>query len=141
MPLKTNIYLDVDGVLLANERNPACHAHEFLGYVLEHYPNTTYWLTTHCKGDAAAPIQHIGHLFDVNIIELMKKIKPTSWDTLKTDAIDFSKPFLWFDDDLFPDEREVLLQRGVLDNWIEVNLKKNENQLGLFLESFPMPVK
>jgi hypothetical protein len=135
-----NIYLDIDGVLLSNDRNQALYASKFLKYVLEHYPDTTYWLTTHCKGDAETPIQHIGHLFDNETVELMRKIKPTNWDVWKTDAIDFSKPFLWFDDDCFEYERKVLNQNNVFDNWIEVNLSKDIHQLQKFIDSFPLPV-
>ena len=136
----TNIYLDIDGVLLANEENLAPYAEEFLAHVLERYPDTTYWLTTHCQGDSLTPIEHVGHLFSQKSVELMKKIKPTSWTVAKTESIDFDKPFLWFDDDLFPDERKDLIRHGVLDNWIEVNLRKNESQLKSFLDSFPLPV-
>ena len=135
-----NIYLDIDGVLLANDLTPANYAKEFLTTVLARYPYTTYWLTTHCDGDASVPIQHIGHLFDDETVELMKKIKPTSWQTAKTRAIDFNKPFLWFDDDLFYEEKEALKKHGVLDNWIEVDLAKNPDQLVQFLASFPRPV-
>jgi hypothetical protein len=135
-----NIYLDIDGVLLANDLNPANYAKEFLATVLEKHPYTTYWLTTHCDGDASVPIQHIGHLFDDETVELMKKIKPTSWQTAKTRAIDFEKPFLWFDDDLFYEEKETLVSHGVLDNWIEVDLAKNPDQLAEFVTSFPLPV-
>lgn len=134
-----NIYLDIDGVLLANDLNPANYAHEFLRYVLEKYPDTTYWLTTHCQGDASVPVQHIGHLFDEDIVELMRKIKPTSWDLAKTRAIDFTQPFLWFDDDLFHEEKQTLIEHGLLDNWIEVNLSKNPDQLHNFINSFPIP--
>lgn len=56
----TNIYLDIDGVLLANDKYPANHVHEFLEYVLTKYPDTTYWLTTHCQGDANRPIMDVG---------------------------------------------------------------------------------
>jgi hypothetical protein len=135
-----NIYLDIDGVLLANDLNPANYAKEFLATVLEKHPYTTYWLTTHCDGDASVPIQHIGHLFDDETVELMKKIKPTSWQTAKTRAIDFEKPFLWFDDDLFYEEKETLVSHGVLDNWIEVDLAKNPDQLAEFVTSFPIPL-
>ena len=135
----TNIYLDIDGVLLANDLNPANHASEFLKYVLEKFPESTYWLTTHCQGDASVPIQHIGHLFDNETVELMKKIKPTSWNLAKTRAIDFSKPFLWFDDDLFYEEKESLIEHDLLDNWIEVDLSKNPDQLQNFINSFPIP--
>lgn len=134
-----NIYLDIDGVLLANNLNPANHANEFLRLVLNEYPDTTYWLTTHCQGDANVPIQHIGHLFETDVVELMKRIKPTMWETAKTRAIDFEQPFLWFDDDLFYEEKEDLLKYKVLDNWIEVDLTKNPDQLTNFISSFPVP--
>jgi hypothetical protein len=138
-----NIYLDIDGVLLANERYPAEHAPEFIKYVLTHYPDSTYWLTTHCQGDASKPIQNIGHLFDAETVELMKKIKPTTWpnSSNKTDAIDFTKPFLWFDDDLFITERQALIEHKSLENWIEVDLRKDPDMLGKFLQSFPIPVE
>lgn len=136
-----NIYLDIDGVLLANENNLALHAKEFLFRVLEKYPDTTYWLTTHCQGDSETPIEHVGHLFDAETVSLMRKIKPTRWKVAKTEAIDFTQPFLWFDDDCFPDERAVLNSHGVFDNWIEIDLSKNENQLKKFIESFPIPIQ
>ena len=135
-----NIYLDIDGVLLANEKYPALHAKKFLFRVLEKYPDTTYWLTTHCQGDSETPIEHVGHLFDEETVALMRKIKPTRWNVAKTEAIDFTKPFLWFDDDCFSDERAVLNSHGVFENWIEVDLGKNVNQLRNFIESFPLPV-
>jgi hypothetical protein len=137
-----NIYLDIDGVLLANELYPSTHSAEFIKYVLTNYPDTTYWLTTHCQGDASRPVRDIADKFDDETVELLKKIKPTTWtkSPLKTDAIDFTKPFLWFDDDLFINERKTLIEHGVLDNWIEVDLRKNPDMLGKFLESFPTPI-
>jgi hypothetical protein len=137
-----NIYLDIDGVLLANEHYPANYAPEFIKYVLTNYPDSTYWLTTHCQGDAGRPIRDIGNLFDNETVELMKKIKPTIWldSSAKTDAIDFTKPFLWFDDDLFIKERDALMNHGVLENWIEVDLRKDPDALGKFIQSFPIPI-
>ena len=134
-----NIYLDIDGVLLANDWNAANHANEFLRFVIEKYPDTTYWLTTHCQGNPNTPIEHVGHLFEPDVVELMKKIKPTKWDLAKTRAIDYDQPFLWFDDDLFSEEQEELTERNLLDNWIEVDLRKDPNQLKKFIISFPLP--
>ena len=70
----------------------------------------------------------------------MKMIKATDWSTAKTEAIDFTQPFLWFDDDLFPEEESVLRQNNVLENWIEVNLARNPDQLRVLLQSFPIPI-
>lgn len=135
-----NIYLDIDGVLLAKDLTPANHSKAFLAYVLKNYPDTTYWLTTHCKGDADAPVRHIGHLYNTETAEMMKMIKSTDWITCKTEAIDFSKPFLWFDDNLFYGEKRDLRRHHVEENWIEVNLRKDPNQLAAFLQSFPIPI-
>lgn len=134
-----NIYLDIDGVLLANDLNAAKHANDFLRLILERYPDSTYWLTTHCQGDPNVPIQHIGHLFDDDVQKLMALIKPTTWDLAKTRAINFEEPFLWFDDDLFFEEKQELIKHGAEDNWIEVNLSKDPDQLAKFIASFPIP--
>lgn len=136
----TNIYLDIDGVLLANDAQPANYAAEFIEYVLTNHPDTTYWLTTHCNGDASKPIRNIGHLFDEKTVAHMKQIKPTSWDMAKTRAIDLSRPFLWFDDDLFYEEKQTLLEHDLFDNLIQVDLAKNPNQLADFITSFPIPI-
>lgn len=135
-----DIYLDIDGVLLANDAQPAEYATEFIEYVLTNYPDTTYWLTTHCNGDASKPIRNIGHLFDEKTVGHMKQIKPTSWDMAKTRAIDLSRPFLWFDDDLFYEEKQTLLKHDLLDNLIKVDLAKNPKQLADFVSSFPIPI-
>ena len=59
----------------------------------------------------------------------------------KKEAIDLSKPFLWFDDDLFPDERAVLREHGLLDNWIEVALHKDQSHLQRFVTSLSIPMQ
>jgi hypothetical protein len=133
--MKPNIYLDIDGVLLANENNAAEGADAFLRHVIENHD--TYWLTTHCHGDASVPVKRFGHLFEPATGKLLPKIKATDWQDAKTEAIDFSKPFLWFDDDLYPDERLALLQHGAVDSWIEVDLAKNPQQLKQLVRHFP----
>ena len=138
MQQQTKIYLDIDGVLLANELNAANYAKEFIERIVSEYP--VYWLTTHCQGDASVPVSHIKHLFDDATVRLLEQIKPTKWEHAKTEAIDFSSPFLWYDDDLFDDEREALRQHNALDNWIQVDLAKNPDALRAFLISFPIPL-
>lgn len=102
----TNIYLDIDGVLLANDNNAANYCHEFLEFVTDRFD--VYWLTTHCRGDAQTAIDRLKLVFPPATLAIIQDIKPTSWITAKTECIDYSKPFLWFDDDLFDDERVEL---------------------------------
>jgi hypothetical protein len=134
-----NVYLDIDGVLLANDYNAANHIHEFLQLVTSRYP--TYWLTTHCKGDATTAVERLRQVFEPETMKLITGIKPTNWETAKTEAIDFSQPFLWFDDDLFSEEAIELKKHGVFDNWVEVDLAKDPNQLQKFITSFPLPAQ
>lgn len=138
--MQVNVYLDIDGVLLANDLNAANFVHEFLQKATSPEYDT-YWLTTHCKGDANTAVKRLSLVFPAETMELLKDIKPTNWDTNKTEAIDFSKPFLWFDDDLFYGEKQTLIEHHALDNWIGVDLSKDPSQLSKFINSFPMPVQ
>ena len=127
-----NIYLDIDGVLMVNDKYPANYSYEFLKYLSENY--TLYWLTTHCRGNALYTCDLLHNFFDEKSMEIIKTILPTYWETNKTEGIDFSKPFLWFDDDLFDEEKEVLIENKCLDSWIEINLDKDSDQLSKYLE-------
>jgi len=129
-----NIYLDIDGVILANDLQKAKHSEEFIQYLTDNH--NVYWLTTHCKGDADYTVNFISRFFDPATVDLLKKIKPTNWNTLKTEAIDFESPFLWFDDQLFDSEKDELDCRNMLDQWVEVDLSKNVHQLKDIVENF-----
>lgn len=127
--IMTNIYLDIDGVLLANENNAAPHADEFLWHILSKYPDSTYWLTTHnWRGENRAKDVLSPHL-KPETAKLLKKIKPTEWGELKTDAINFEEDFLWFDDDLWPDELKVLEQNNATGRMVMINLNKDPDIL------------
>ena len=123
-----NIYLDIDGVLLANESNLAEGALEFIKYAADNFE--VYWLTTHCmNGDPAHAIEYIARVEQEDLRPWLKKFKPTVWSLKKTDAIDFTKPFFWYDDDCYSEERNVLLENNALNSWIEVDLRKYPNQM------------
>lgn len=122
-----NIYLDIDGVILANELQPAKYAKEFLKFITDNYE--VYWLTTHCKGDAEYTVNFLHRFFDLETIGYLKKIRPTNWKTNKTEAVDFSCPFLWLDDFILKDEEKILVKNNALHNWVEVDLEKNIEQL------------
>lgn len=133
-----NIYLDVDGVLLDNGK-PAGFVSSFLKYVLENYPDTTYWLTTRCNGSTEDVLRQIQNLFDNDTQKLLEKIKPTSWPITKVQAIDFSQPFLWFEDKPGYVDRQTLAEHNAIDNLILVNLENKPDQLRDFVEDFPLP--
>lgn len=124
-----NIYLDIDGVLLDKYGNPADHVDYFLQHVINNFPNTTFWLTTRCQGDASATLMQIGRLFSKETQSLLECIKPTSWTTAKTRAIDFSERFIWLDDNLFLEEKVTLKKFNSLDSFIHIDLRNNPHQL------------
>lgn len=130
-----NIYLDIDGVIMANDKEPARHVHEFLEFVVNNYP--VYWLTTHCHGDASHTIHHLGQWLDKETLQLTTKIRPTDWQVSKTEAIDWNTPFLWFDDQLFDFEKADLIKHNALNSWVEVDFSKDMDQLQKNVENFP----
>lgn len=120
-----NIYLDIDGVLLINEANAALHSDDFLQHILNKYPSSTYWLTTHnWKGENRAKEVLAPHL-KPETVALLDNIKPSEWRELKTEAIDFDQDFLWFDDDLWPEELKVLEANNATGNFVMVDLSKD----------------
>lgn len=122
-----NIYLDIDGVILANDKQPALHVHEFIKELTDNY--NVYWLTTHCHGNAQTAVDLLSLVLEQQTLELCKKILPTDWNDAKTEGIDFSQPFFWIDDDLYKEELIELVKHDAFDSWVEVNLASDQNQL------------
>lgn len=117
-----NVYLDVDGVLVDRAGNLAPNAELFLSKVVN--DSNTYWLTTRCHGDAAPVLSYMERLVSPETLELIKKIKPTTWSTYKTEAIDFSQPFIWYDDNPLMSEVDELKTKDALKNLVRI--AKNE---------------
>lgn len=125
--MKVKLYIDIDGVLLkVRSPYPAEYAEEFISYIVEHFD--CYWLTTHCKGDTTPTINYLSGYFSDSTLEKLKRIKPTIWDTLKTEALDFSSKFIWLDDYIMNAEFAILKKNNRLDSAYKVDLEK-ENLL------------
>jgi hypothetical protein len=68
-------------------------------------------------------------------LKLIDKIKPTKWNDLKTEAINFEEDFLWFDDDLWPDELKALEEHEAATQFILVKLHEDPDMLKKLAEA------
>lgn len=124
-----NIYLDIDGVLLAKNRRAADYADEFLQFVVKQWPDTTYWLTTYCWHGQDRAYEILQPFLRKKTLDVLHKIKTAEWDELKTDAIDFKRPFLWYDTTLYREEEAILEHYQALGCLRKVNLETDQFQL------------
>lgn len=122
-----NIYLDIDGVLLTKEKQPAKHLAAFLKYVTDNH--TCYWLTTNCKETPKTAVDYVLRYTGTELVDYLHKILFTPWGTYKTEGIDFSKEFRWLDDHALVGERQKLQKHDRMDSLITVNLRENTDQL------------
>ena len=119
-----NIYFDIDGVLKGSQ-SPRDDIEHLLWYCILHYNDSIFWLTTHCNNGVNNTRKALDGYISEDLIEQIEKVfHSTTWNTLKTDAIDFSKQFVWFDDTILHAEIEVMKQ---------YERKCGKNQYGLFL--------
>lgn len=125
-----NLYLDIDGVLLDYATDgPAENAIIFIDFITSEFD--CHWLTTHCQGDSTTAVEYLAEYFPPEVIAKLKVVKPTVWRTLKTEGIDFSKPFIWLDDCPFQAEIEMLDSKGASDSLFKVNLGNRDELLGV----------
>ena len=117
-----NIYLDIDGVLLKKHGGPADNVLEFLKYMTDNHD--CYWLTTHCRNGANQSVEYLEDKLPKEALEYLNKIKPAYWDTLKTEGIDFTKDFKWYDDYIMEAEEKVLKEHNCLDSFVRVENSK-----------------
>lgn len=123
-----NLYIDVNGVLLKKDHTPALYLREFLEYATSHH--TCYWLTTHCKeGDSTHILKHLSTIVDADVLSLLERIRPTIWESAKTEAIDFSQDFRWLDDYVMGYEQNILREHDVFEKWIWVDVDRNPSAL------------
>ena len=121
------LYLDIDGVLLtAKLKKAADYLSQFIDFIISSFD--CYWLTTHCKGDSKTALNYIEPYLNSDTIKKLEIIKPTTWTTLKTEAIDFESDFYWLEDYPLQAEISFLLSKDLIDRLIIVNLE-NQNEL------------
>lgn len=123
-----NLYLDIDGVILTKTGERSENLTEFLKFATENF--NCFWLTTHCKGNSETTLDHLKDKVSEEELEFLKKVKPTTWGLLKTEAINFDEPFLWLDDYVMEAERKILKEKDCESSVVLVDLKTNPCQLG-----------
>ena len=118
-----NIYFDIDGVLRGTT-SPKADIIKLLRYCLRHYPDSIYWLTTHCDGEAnQTNLAFKGALPAVMVEEVYGTCTPRDCGVLKTDALELELESGWFDDNLFESERMILEGYHVMDSFCRMNPK------------------
>jgi len=117
-----NIYLDIDGVLIDKHHQPVEGVLEFLKQMTDNHD--CYWLTTHCRNGESNAVEYLADKLPTEALEYLNKIKLAYWDTLKTEAIDFTKEFKWYDDYTMEAEEDILKKHNCLDGLVKVENSK-----------------
>ena len=137
---KPTLYLDVDGVLLGHPEprsgpyQLANHAIEFLDFALSRFK--LEWASTHCRHGNARHLlsyldEHTPDDLRVEMLALAKRIRPTRFQTLKTDIFlaSSSPAWIWIDDAPLQAEREILARNCWEDRWLRVDTCRMPNDL------------
>ena len=126
------IYLDIDGTMIHEELGPmwgkpATGLEEFL---IALRPYDTYWLTTHCTTrDPVNAVRIMKAVLPESLHADIERIKGTVWSEMKTEALDWDSDFIWFDNDIFPEEWQALEKCKENQSVVQVDLRTNPNQL------------
>lgn len=125
-----NIYLDIDGTMIHENLAEPIAAAGLEEFIIALRPYKTYWLTTHCRdGNPERPREIMKRYLPKELHGEIDRIKPTVWDTLKTEGIDWTEDFIWFDDTVTESEWSRFEHATPTQQVIEMNLRDNPNQL------------
>lgn len=123
---KMKLYLDIDGVILGKNNLGLIElipeTESILKYTRSFFD--CYWLSTQSRHSKEDVYKYLKPFFNYLDIRLIDHIKPLSWGTLKTEAIDFNSCFIWIDDAPLQYELDILKKAGCIDNWLCVDSYK-----------------
>ncbi len=133
-----HIYLDIDQVLRTNDNKLAAQAGQFLEVITKHH---VHWLTADYGGSVELALRRLTPLLTHDEINVISIIEMTKWDLLRTEAIDFRKPFLWFTHSVDEFEMEDLERHKCTQNLHIVNVSNDPEALKPFIHQLPEPVQ
>ncbi|MBM3296146.1 MAG: hypothetical protein FJY83_00935 [Candidatus Aminicenantes bacterium] len=128
-----DLYLDIDRVILGKDDGDRIalipNIHEIIDFVTGHFD--CYWLTTHGRGPEGLQSikRYLLPYFKGTYPAPLERFQCPPWKTWKTEAVDFSRPFIIIDDYLMAYERQVLENENCLDRWLQVDTYKDIHAL------------
>ncbi len=123
------IYLDIDSILLVDGRTLANHVDTFLQAILKKYPDATYWLTPNSNTSSGETKRLLSVQLKPETVSQLDKIKIVEWRDTASQAVDFKHDFLWFGNELWPEDLKTLEQHEVVERFILVDLAKHPDIL------------
>lgn len=118
---KLVVYLDIDGTLLYDPGDGTGREDLDYQFVCEGLTELLEFVVAHCEPYSLSYRARLGRtdaleqrLFP-HLPELARQIPPAYWDHHKHEALDPSRPFLWFDDD--PEDEDL--------TWLQQNNRRD----------------
>jgi hypothetical protein len=126
-------YLDIDGTILfdaGSDETPegldfqhVCDGlAEFLEFVVAHCE--PFWLSYRSRLGSADQLEE--QVFP-HLPEVARSIRPAHWDEFKHEAIDPRSEFVWFEDDLEPEDAAWLQRHDRLEAFVRVDRANRDN--------------
>jgi hypothetical protein len=120
------LFLDIDGVLLTKRGNLAEGAETFLLWAIRNHD--PFWISTRTRdGSHRGALRAFHDMIDPATI---RAIRPTQWDTLKTEPLPLgTRDWAWIDDEILHTERAILTDNGALDRFVQTSVDRNPSAL------------
>jgi hypothetical protein len=129
---KPDLYCDVDGVILY-DRVVNTWLIEFIRRNRDMFGNL-YWLSCWTSNGKSEEL-------DKRLPQVLAlgKVEALLWKELKTEAIDWSRPFIWIEDGVLDEEKKVFLERAVSGQqiweirpgeWAELHMERGKQMKG-----------
>ncbi len=137
---RLRVYIDIDGTILFEPRDGTeledldfqlvCEGlAEFLEFVVLHCE--PYWLSYRTRLGAIKALEE--RLYP-HIPEIARSIPAANWKTFKHEAIAPGSPFVWFDDDIEPEDVAWLTSKGHLEAHVLMDATNRSNPLIMLRE-------